>query len=129
MNNILLSEILSYGFDLACSYLNNWAIYLESRELLAQVFGDSFDRSSADVLLQNWQEKNFVDFPEIKIVSQSEINNANGAYAQESKTIYLGEEFLLQGNNEQIAAVILEEYGHHLDGIQTTFLPLTIQML
>ena len=95
MNDTLISEILSYSFDLACSYLNNWAIYLESRELLAQVFGDNFNRDLANTLLQNWQEKNFVDLPEIKIVSKSEINNANGAYASENKTIYLAEEFLL----------------------------------
>ena len=115
MNNILLFESLTYSLDLAYSYLNNWGTHLENKELLSQIFGDSFDRNLADILLQNWQEKNFVDFPEIKIVSKSEINNANGAYAKESKTIYLAEEFLLQGNNESIAAVILEEYGHHLD--------------
>ena len=115
MNNISLFESLNYSLNIAYDYLNNWAARLESKDLLARIFGDNFNQDLADILLQNWQEKNFVDFPEIKIVSKSEINSANGAYAKESKTIYLTEELLLQGNNELIAAVILEEYGHHLD--------------
>ena len=88
---------------------------VEHSYLLTQAFGNAFDRSVADILLQNWQAKDFTEFPEIELISRSEINNANGAYAKDTKTIYLAKELLLQGNRELIATVILEEYGHHLD--------------
>ena len=115
MNNNLFVQNLNTSLDLAQNYLNLWSLNLENSELLAQAFGNRFDRNIADVLIQNWKAGNFIELPEVKIVSRSEINNANGAYAKNSKTIYLSQELLLEGNSQFIASIILEEYGHHLD--------------
>ncbi|MEO1672185.1 MAG: hypothetical protein AAFR77_15640 [Cyanobacteria bacterium J06631_2] len=115
MNNNLLVTNLNASLNLAKNYLNLWSLSLETSELLAQAFSNSFDRNIADILIQNWQAEDFTEFPEIELISRSEIDNANGAYAKDTKTIYLAQELLLAGNSEFVAGIILEEYGHHLD--------------
>ncbi|MEM8676580.1 MAG: nidogen-like domain-containing protein [Cyanobacteria bacterium P01_G01_bin.67] len=63
-----------------------------------------------------WQAEKF-EFPTIEIVSRTEINNANGAFAISSNKIYLAQEFLLanQSNLDIVTNVLLEEYGHFVD--------------
>ncbi|MDJ0593276.1 MAG: hypothetical protein QNJ72_25365 [Pleurocapsa sp. MO_226.B13] len=64
----------------------------------------------------SWINGEYV-FPEIEIVERAEINDANGAFAQETGKIYLAQEFLLtnQNNPDTISNVLLEEYGHFID--------------
>ncbi len=52
--------------------------------------------------------------PQIETVTGSSINGALGAYAAETDTIYLSQEFLLQNqdNPDAIRNVLLEELGH-----------------
>jgi hypothetical protein len=80
---------------------------------LQLVFGDNLE---ADILETTWQAKEIV-FPEIEIVSHSEINHANGAFAKETNKIYLAQEFLAANINnlDVITNVLLEEYGHYVD--------------
>ena len=54
--------------------------------------------------------------PRIEIVSSSSINSALGAYAAETDTIYLSQEFLIQNqdNLDRVGDVLLEELGHAL---------------
>lgn len=109
------TENLDHSLNIAYDHLNLWAQSIENTNLLAKAFGNRFDRDISKTLIQNWQEKNFTEFPNLEIVSASEINNAKGAYAKSDRTIYLAQELLDEANNESIAAIILEEYGHHLD--------------
>ena len=54
--------------------------------------------------------------PKVEIVSRTLINGALGAYAAETDTIYLSQEFLNQNKNNPTAIrnVLLEELGHAL---------------
>lgn len=67
-------------------------------------------------LEESWKNGEFV-FPEIEIVSRTEINNAHGAFAQDTNKVYLAQEFLLANKNnlDLITSVVLEEYGHFVD--------------
>lgn len=80
-------------------------------------FGGSFSQSSLEQFHQQWQENNFNNFPEIEIISSTDINGANGAFSRDTNKIYLAQEFLLANkfNIDAIATVLLEEYGHYID--------------
>ena len=86
-------------------------------------FGESYDVSKADALIGTWQNEHAGFLPQIKIVSESKINGANGAFAGETQTIYLAQEFVEDnaGNVGAIAPIILEEYAHYFDGEVNSF--------
>jgi hypothetical protein len=64
-----------------------------------------------------WEKADLIDFPTIEIRPAAEINNARGAFAAATNTIYLSQELVNEnsGNVEAIASVLLEEYGHYID--------------
>ncbi|MCG5057973.1 MAG: hypothetical protein KA714_08200 [Limnoraphis sp. WC205] len=64
-----------------------------------------------------WSTPDLIDFPTIEIRPAAEINNARGAFAAATNTIYLSQELVDEnsGNVGAIASVLLEEYGHYLD--------------
>ncbi|MEH2119192.1 S8 family serine peptidase [Nostoc sp.] len=83
----------------------------------AQVaFGETFDVSTqalgADILGGIYGV-----LPDVKFLSNSEMNGASGAYAKSSNTIYLNSVFLTQNasNPTAIGKVIVEETGHFLN--------------
>ena len=45
----------------------------------------------------------------------SNLGNANGAYAGSTNKIYLSDSFLANATPEAISAVLLEEIGHFID--------------
>ena len=98
--------------------LQSFSSQADFKEQMKLAFGDGYDVSKADVLVDAWEDENLGFLPEIKIVSENQINGANGAFAGETETIYLAQEFVLEnlGNVEAIASVILEEFGHYIDG-------------
>ncbi|BAY87867.1 hypothetical protein NIES267_73910 (plasmid) [Calothrix parasitica NIES-267] len=67
-------------------------------------------------LQKSWLEGRF-DLPEIVIISQQEINGADGAFAGATNTIYLAKEFLETNtlNTNTIVKLLLQEYGHFID--------------
>ncbi len=66
---------------------------------------------------KNWETTDLINFPAIEIRPASEINNARGAFASATNTIYLSQELVNEntGNVGAIASVLLEEYGHYID--------------
>ncbi len=66
---------------------------------------------------RNWETTDLINFPAIEIRPASEINNARGAFAAATNTIYLSQELVNKntGNVGAITSVLLEEYGHYLD--------------
>ncbi|MBH8572454.1 DUF11 domain-containing protein [Nostocaceae cyanobacterium CENA369] len=68
-------------------------------------------------LQRAWLAGDVSNFPQIEIVSGTEINGAKGAYAVATNRIYLSEEFLSlkEVKPEAIASILLEEYGHRVD--------------
>lgn len=81
-------------------------------------FGNSYDGEKADVLKAALSEGDLELLPDIELVGSDEINGANGAFAGETETIYLAREFVSEnlGDVGAIVPVILEEFGHYLDG-------------
>ncbi|MFM6663219.1 MAG: hypothetical protein ACKPI6_22030, partial [Microcystis panniformis] len=74
---------------------------------------------NTDELQSQWQVADLTGFPIMEIVAGNGLNGANGAYAIANNRIYLSYEFLgqNQGNLGAIVALLLEEYGHYVDGV------------
>ncbi len=74
---------------------------------------------NTDELQSQWQAGDLTGFPIMEIVAGNDLNGANGAYAIVNNRIYLSYEFLSQnqGNLGAIVALLLEEYGHYVDGL------------
>jgi serralysin len=95
--------------------------FSDNSDFIAQMslaFGNSWDYEKAKTLIKELAKGN--SFPEIEIVSASQINGGKGAFDRSKNTIYLSEE-LLAGNTNNKEDVFLEELGHYIDSqINTT---------
>jgi hypothetical protein len=89
------------------------------KSLLQTAFGNSFSDRRSQRLLHQWQAGNFSRLPQVEILTQGELGQANGAYAAASNTIYLSSSFLDQHSNDLAAVtdVLLEEIGHGVDQV------------
>jgi hypothetical protein len=81
---------------------------------LVFAFGEG---AKIDPIRKDWLEGNLAMMPTIAILSQEQMNGANGAYSGQTNRIYLSEEFLSQNstNIEAVAGVLIEEIGHWID--------------
>jgi len=81
-------------------------------------FGNSYDAEKADVLKAAWSGGDLGFLPKIEILNRDLINGAKGAFAGETETIYLARDFVREnlGDVGEIIPVIVEEFGHYLDG-------------
>ncbi|MBD2484093.1 Calx-beta domain-containing protein [Planktothrix sp. FACHB-1365] len=99
--------------------LQQLAIDSELTDKMDQAFGNNWDIQKAQSLTQDWLTGEFKGIPDIKIVSQADIDGANGAFADAIDTIYLSREFLAQNtaNPEAVVDILLEETGHFIDSV------------
>ena len=97
--------------------LKNFAADPDFTAKMNETFGDSWDTEKAKALTQEWISGDFSGIPQVKVISESEINGANGAFAAATDTIYLSKEFLDRnaGNPTAVVDVLLEEIGHSVD--------------
>ena len=103
---------LQAALEQARTELQQFANDLQFQSKMEQAFGKRVDVSN----FQNaWEQGEFESLPALKIRSAEDLNNAQGAYAAETETIYLAQEFLNEGSAGTVARVFLEEYGHYLD--------------
>ena len=81
------------------------------------VFGQSLNLDVLSALQQQWLSRDFSGLPDLKLLSASDLQGANGAFAGSTGEIYLSEGFLSQyvGSPQVLAAVLLEEVGHSVD--------------
>jgi vacuolar-type H+-ATPase subunit E/Vma4 len=79
---------------------------------MEQAFGSSIDASQFQ---QAWQQGEFGSLPELEILPAVDINNALGAYAAETETVYLAEKLVNEYGADAVTRVFLEEFGHHVD--------------
>ncbi|MBE9145869.1 Calx-beta domain-containing protein, partial [Planktothrix mougeotii] len=112
MNTLLTTETtetttIEKALQLANNYLSNFASSVDFNAKMQLAFGNH----------KIWEKADLIDFPTIEIRPAAEINNARGAFAAATNTIYLSQEFVNEnrGNVGAIASVLLEEYGHYLD--------------
>ncbi|MDY7005452.1 MAG: hypothetical protein SWX82_16355, partial [Cyanobacteriota bacterium] len=122
-SNIDATSVVENALPMVQDLLQNFSSKADFKEQLNLAFGDSYDVSKADVLIDSWQDKNLGFLPEIKIISEDEINGAKGAFVGETETIYLAEEFVEDhvGDVGAIVNVIVEEFGHYIDGEINSF--------
>jgi hypothetical protein len=124
--NLTLESALTLDSDIV--YALQQATLLISGKLQQfaddSAFGDKIQVAfgtavNTDELQSQWQAGDLSGFPLIKIVAGNDFNGANGAYAIVNNRIYLSYEFLgqNQGNLGGIVALLLEEYGHYVDGV------------
>ncbi|MFN7414879.1 MAG: beta strand repeat-containing protein, partial [Dolichospermum sp.] len=110
MNTILNSALtLTYNQLSAFSGLDNfWQVFNTA-------FGTQYNRSGAEILRLQWQAGDFSQVPQVEILDNSTLGNANGAYATSTNRIYLSANFIATATPEAISAVLLEEIGHFID--------------
>ncbi|MEI3652169.1 MAG: sodium:calcium exchanger, partial [Dolichospermum lemmermannii FEM_B0920] len=110
MNTILNSALtLTYNQLSAFSGLDNfWQVFNTA-------FGTQYNRSGAEILRLQWQADDFSQVPQVEILDNSTLGNANGAYASSNNKIYLSANFVATATPEAISAVLLEEIGHFID--------------
>ena len=106
--NLLQSALTGSQNDLS-SFAND----SDFTQKMAIAFGDSIDPSQ---LQTAWLNGDFSSFPPIEVRYQSDLNGTYGAYSSLNRVIYLSYEYLQQVTDvEDLTALLLEEYGHHLD--------------
>lgn len=112
-----LNQSLEKAILLAQTKLTEFSLALGSAEQMELIFGRNFDRSVANSLLEDWQNGNFTNLPQIQILRASDLNGANAGFASSNNTIYISEQFLAANSNNiaAISAVLIEEIGHSLD--------------
>jgi RHS repeat-associated protein len=103
IGNLTVQEAL----QIAKNHLKNFALSPNFKTQMQIALGN----------LKNWATTDLRDFPKIEVRPGAEINQAKGAFAAARNTIYLSQELVDQnrGNVDDIASVLLEEYGHYLD--------------
>ena len=88
---------------------------------VAKAMGIAFETTVEDEavadLLTDWLIGDFEDFPEVEVLGEDKLENASGAYSEETGKIYLSENFLAMSRNDVtvVVDVLLEEYGHAVD--------------
>jgi len=96
------------------SQLSRFAVSSNALQELASVF-EVTHLEVAATYLDDWANGLFQDTPQIIVLSDADMNGAQGAYATESNTIYLAQSLVQTDSLTGLQAVILEEYGHFLD--------------
>ena len=54
-------------------------------------------------------------------MSSQDIAGARGAYVEDLSQIFLNQEWLAEASDQEIASVLTEELGHHLDAVLNDF--------
>ena len=109
--NIILNSALTLTYNQLSDFSgldNFWQVF-------DTAFGTQYNRSSAEILRLQWLSSDFSQLPQIEILDNSTLGNANGAYATSTNRIYLSANFIATSTPEAISAVLLEEIGHFID--------------
>jgi uncharacterized repeat protein (TIGR01451 family) len=105
--------------DVAMNYLyadlQNLATGNSFDSILRQALGENIDSATAEAIRLQWSAGDFSQIPQVEILPNSTLGEAQGAYSQTTNTFYLSEDFLNTSPSEEIVSVLLEETGHWLD--------------
>ncbi|MDB9535626.1 choice-of-anchor L domain-containing protein [Dolichospermum planctonicum CS-1226] len=110
--SLLIESALKLTYDKISGFSgfnsNFWQVF-------DSAFGTQYNRSAAEILRLDWQGGNFSQLPQIEVVSNTILGNANGAYSTSTNKIYLSDTFVANANLAAVSDVILEEIGHFVD--------------
>jgi Ca2+-binding RTX toxin-like protein len=109
--------LLSQAYSQATTRLQNFAQQPDFLARLQVAFGDRFDSNLALDIASQFQSGDFSLIPDLRILSNGELGDTNGAYAGDLDEIFVSSDFLAQrqGDVPAIANLLLEEFGHKLD--------------
>jgi uncharacterized delta-60 repeat protein len=121
-SNVLPATVEDYIWQNITSSISTFAYRSDFLSQMRLTFGTKFAESSALKLAAAWKSGNLTGFPDIQILTGSELQTANGAYSATTGKIYLSQSFLSQNQSQpqKIVDVILEEYGHYVDTVLNT---------
>ena len=68
-------------------------------------------------LVSQWAAGNFSGLSPVAFLPGSSMRGAAGAYASNTRTIYLNQNWLQGASTEQALAGLTEELGHHQNGV------------
>jgi hypothetical protein len=111
---------LDEAITLAKQYLHNAASRDDFDELFSTIFGDRYNQQLAGNLRQDFIDGNIDTLFQLNNLADDILGSAQGAFAQETNTIYLGDSLLNSRNVEQITNVFLEEFIHGIDSLINT---------
>ena len=116
-NDLVFQNLVDLALTNSQSVLTKFASMENVNNLLSNAFGDSWNESIANNIIENWQVEIFDNLPIISLVNSASLDGANGAFADSTNTIYISREYLAyqQDNPEAVSEVLLEEIGHWLD--------------
>jgi Ca2+-binding RTX toxin-like protein len=94
--------------------------FAQQPDFLAQLqvaFGDDFDQNIALGIANQFRSGDFSLIPDVRVLTNGELGDANGAYAGDLDEIFVSSDFLAQrqGDVPAITNLLLEEFGHKLD--------------
>jgi uncharacterized repeat protein (TIGR01451 family) len=117
LDNITLHQTVAQALQIAQNKLRNFATAPDFSSKMNIAFGNTWDTKQANLLTQAWSVGDFSDLPPIEIHPKNIISNANAAFADTTKTVYISPEYLSQNvsNLDAVASVLLEEIGHSVD--------------
>ena len=110
-----MNTILNSALTLTYSQLSTFSGLDNFWQVFDTAFGTQYNRSAAEILRLQWLSSDFSQLPQIEILDNSTLGNANGAYATSTNRIYLSANFIATSTLEAISAVLLEEIGHFID--------------
>ena len=110
-----MNTILNSALTLTYSQLSTFSGLDNFWQVFDTAFGTQYNRSGAEILRLKWLSGDFSQLPQIEILDNSTLGNANGAYATSNNKIYLSANFIATSTLEAISAVLLEEIGHFID--------------
>ncbi|WP_242054642.1 Calx-beta domain-containing protein [Nostoc sp. FACHB-190] len=111
MNNILNSSL-----SLTYTQLSNFSDLKSFWNLFETVFGNQYNRTTANDLRSQWQAGDFSQFPEVEIISNSIFDDTQIGYVSSTNKIYLSESFVNTATPAAIKAVLLTEIGNFIHG-------------
>jgi uncharacterized repeat protein (TIGR01451 family) len=113
---VTLDQVLAEALRKSYQYLHTFSEAQDYISSMRLAFGNTFSIQKAIDLARAWATGD-VKFPLIRIVPAELLNGTYGGYSIQTQTIYLASEFLYHGTVSSITSVLLEEYGHAIDGV------------
>ncbi|WP_404783507.1 Calx-beta domain-containing protein [Altericista sp. CCNU0014] len=111
---IATETVLAEAKMQAATLLSQWLDSPVLLDNLHEAFGESWNPNDAEALVKDLASGN--GWPEF-VVLEGNVLDANGAFSQETNTIYVSNDFLNRnaGNPSAVTSVLLEEVGHYID--------------
>jgi Ca2+-binding RTX toxin-like protein len=110
-------SILENALGETLNLLNEFANRDDFSETITSIFGQGYSPNSYSIFSNEQAATPNAALPTFEILSSSLLQGAHAAFASETNTIYLSEDFLITNisNTQAITAVLLEEIGHYID--------------